>query len=156
MGRAIFKRDKGKGTSPIPIYLHHPATAGWDDHNGTFAGAKVWFSRFSPRGQFSESGPNSEPMIFRPKMGKISPPVKSWVSAQKTGGEKISVFLWELEDFVESRSGIRSCGLLFCWVLLEDPASFIPLNRNSHRISQNFGPKKWVWATAQSSTAFGG
>ena len=47
---------------------------------------------------------------FWPKMGKISPPVKSWVSAQKAGGEKISVFLWELEDFVESSNSMKSRG----------------------------------------------
>lgn len=34
--------------------------------------------------------------------------------------------LEKMEDCVGNRSGIRCCGLLFCWVLLEDPA---PLSR---------------------------
>jgi hypothetical protein len=51
-GLAISKRDKGKGTSPFPLFLHHPATAGWDGNNGTFVGAKVWGSSFSDWGQF--------------------------------------------------------------------------------------------------------
>ena len=137
MGQTIFKRDKGKGTSPIPSSLHHPATAGWDREKRFFTTAKVGYSRFSARGQFRERGPNQEPTEFDAKMGQNSPPVESWVSAQKTGTEKIAVLLWKWEDLVESRSGIRCCGLLLCWVLLEDPASFIPLNRNSQRISQN-------------------
>jgi hypothetical protein len=70
---AISKQDKGKGTSPIPPYFHHPATAGWDGNNGTFAGAKVWFLSFCVRGQFCEPGPYPEPTIFVWKMGKNQP-----------------------------------------------------------------------------------
>ena len=64
-------------------------------------------------------------------MGKISPPVKNWVSCEKAGGLKSADLLWKLEDLAGNRSGIRCCGLLFGWASLGDPASFIPLkNRN--------------------------
>ena len=142
---AIFKQDKGKGTSPFPLFLHHPATAGWDGNNSTFAGAKVWFLSFCVRGQFCEPGPNPETPIFAWKMGKISPPVKNWVSREKAGGLKPADLWWKLEDLAGNRSGIRSCGLLFCWASLGDPASFIPLNRNFQQIGR-FSILEWVWA----------
>ena len=128
---AISKQDKGKGTEPFLFISHHPATAGWYGNNGTFAGAKVWVSSFSDWGQFCEPGPYPEPTIIAWKMGKISPPVKNWVSCEKAGGLKSADLLWKLEDLAGNRSGIRCCGLLFGWASLGDPASFIPLkNRN--------------------------
>lgn len=142
---AISKQDKGKGTNPIPTYFHHPATAGWDGESTTFAVTKVWFLSFCVRGQFCESGPYPEPTIFAWKMGKISPPVKNWVSCEKAGGLKPADLLWELEDLAGNRSGIRSCGLLFCWASLGDPASFIPLNRNFQQIGR-FSITEWVRA----------
>ena len=50
-----------------------------------------------------------------------------------------------MEDLLENRSGIRCCGLLFCWVALGGPASFIPLNCNFHKIDRFF-ILKWVRA----------
>ena len=88
-----FKQDKGKGTSPISTLFHHPATAGWGGNNGTFSGVKVWYSSFSPRGQFLEAGPFLEPTDLAAKMGQNSTPVKSWVSEQKTGERKRSIML---------------------------------------------------------------
>ena len=89
----IFKQDKGKGTSPIPPYFHHPATAGWGGNNGTFSGVKVWYSSFSPRGQFLEAGPFLEPTDFEAKIGQNSIPVKSWLFEKKTGERKLSIIL---------------------------------------------------------------
>lgn len=142
---AISKQDKGKGTSSFPTFFHHPATAGWDGNNGTFAGAKVWFLSFCVRGQFCEPGPNLETTIFVWKMGKISPPVKNWLFCEKTGKLKLADLLWELEDLAGNRSGIRSCGLLFCWASFGDPAFFIPLNRNFQQIGR-FSITEWVRA----------
>jgi hypothetical protein len=93
MGQTIFKRDKGKGTSPIPSSLHHPATAGWDGEKRFFTTAKVGYSRFSARGQFRERGPNQEPTDFDAKMGQNSPPVKNWVFCEKTGKPQLADFL---------------------------------------------------------------
>jgi hypothetical protein len=70
---AISKQDKGKGTSPFPLFLHHPATAGWDGKSTTFAVTKVWCLSFCVRGQFCEPGPNLETSIFARKMGKNQP-----------------------------------------------------------------------------------
>ena len=53
--------------------------------------------------------------------------------------------LWKLEDLAGNRSGIRSCGLLFFWASLGDPASFIPLNRNFQQIGR-FSITEWVRA----------
>ena len=50
-----------------------------------------------------------------------------------------------MEDLAGNRSGIRSCGLLFCWASLGDPASFIPLNRNFQQIGR-FSITEWVRA----------
>ena len=52
---------------------------------------------------------------------------------------------WKLEDLAGNHSGIRSCGLLFCWASLGDPASFIPLNRNFQQIGR-FSITEWVRA----------
>ena len=78
-------------------------------------------------------------------MGKISPPVKNWVSCEKTGKLKLADLWWKLEDLAGNRSGIRSCGLLFCWASLGDPASFILLNRNFQQIGR-FSIIQWVRA----------
>ena len=142
---AIFKQDKGKGTSSFPLSLHHPATAGWDGESTTFAVTKVWCLSFCVRGQFCEPGPNRETTIFAWKMGKISQPVKNWLFCEKTGKLKLADLWWELEDLAGNHSGIHSCGLLFCWASLGDPASFVPLNRNFQQIGR-FSITEWVWA----------
>ncbi len=94
---------------------------------------------------FANLGPIWKPPFLRGKWAKTTHPVKNWVSCEKAGGLKPADLLWELEDLAGNRSGIRSCGLLFCWASLGDPASFIPLNRNFQQIGR-FSITEWVRA----------
>ena len=106
---------------------------------------KFGFLLFLIGDNFYSLGPIRKPLFLRGKRAKINPPVKNWVSCEKAGGLKLADLLWELEDLAGNRSGIRSCGLLFCWASLGDPASFIPLNRNFQQIGR-FSITEWVWA----------
>ena len=94
---------------------------------------------------FYSLGPIRKPPFLRGKWAKINPPVKNWLFCEKTGKLKMADLLWKLEDLAGSRSGIRCCGLPFCWASLGDPASFIPLNRNFQQIGR-FSFIEWVRA----------
>ena len=94
---------------------------------------------------FYSLGPIRKPPFLRGKWAKINPPVKNWVSCEKAGGLKPADLLWELENLAGNHSGIRSCGLLFFWASLGDPASFIPLNHNFRKLAQ-FSRHLWVRA----------
>jgi hypothetical protein len=92
-GLAISKRDKGKGTSPIPLFLHHPATAGWDGKIMHFTVAKVWFLPFVSGDNFASLDPFRNPQILRQKMGQNSLPAKSYTASKKAGWLKLWILL---------------------------------------------------------------
>jgi hypothetical protein len=112
-GLAISKRDKGKGTSPIPLFLHHPATAGWDGKIMHFTVAKVWFLPFCVRGQFCEPGPFPEPTDFEAKNGSKQPASKKLYCFEKSWLAEIGDFVTKTAVFTCNSPTIRRCGLMF-------------------------------------------
>ena len=141
----FLSRIKERGQAPFQLSSIIPQQRVGTEITVLLQAQKFGFYLFVSGDNFANLGPIRNPPFLRGKWAKINPPVKNWVSCEKTGKLKLADLLWELEDLAGNRSGIRSCGLLFCWASLGDPASFILLNRNVQQIGR-FSIIQWVRA----------
>ena len=89
--RPIFKRVKGKGTSPFPLSPHQPATAGCVRKNSGFSKEKVRNCMILPWGQFRGSGPDLEPGIFDQEM-------EVFMGEKAKGAQKMKYGFWLRSD----------------------------------------------------------
>ena len=133
----FLSRIKERGQAPFLLTSIIPQQRVGTEITVLLQAQKFGFYLFVSGDNFANLGPIRNPPFLRGKWAKINPPVKNWLFCEKTGKLKLADLWWKLEDLAGKRSGIRCCGLLFGWASLGVPASFIPLNRNSHRISQN-------------------
>ena len=149
----FLSRIKERGQAPFLLTSIIPQQRVGTGKVQLLQAQKFGFLLFLIGDNFYSLGPIWKPAFLRGKWAKINPPVKNWLFCEKTGKLKLADLWRKLEDLAGNRSEICSCGLLFCWASLGDPASFIPLNRNFHQLGRFFiilvGP-------GSARTAFGG
>ena len=141
----FLSRIKERGQAPFLLTSIIPQQRVGTEITVLLQAQKFGFYLFVSGDNFANLGPIWKPPFLRGKWAKTTHPVKNWLFCEKTGKLKLADLWWKLEDLAGNRSGIRSCGLLFCWASLGDPASFIPLNRNFQQIGR-FSILEWVWA----------